>query len=74
MKETDVLVIDVKYDTEKDNETVIITVHQRLDFVYRQKVIELIKSVCNNGDLIFHLQELDDDFLDVFIPMSFVKV
>lgn len=38
MKESCVLVIDVKYEGPKDAESVIITIHQRIDFVYRNTV------------------------------------
>ena len=73
MKEADVLVIDVKYEGPKGAENVIITIHQRIDFVYRQTVVNLIKSVCADGDLLLYLQELDDDFLEVSINMCFVN-
>lgn len=74
MKEADVLVIDVKYEGPKGGESVVITIHQRVDFVYRKTVVNLIKSLCAEGDLLFYLQELDDDFLEVGGSMCFVNV
>ena len=71
MKEAYVLVIDVKYEGPKDDESVIITIHQRIDFVYRNTVVNLIKSLCAEGDLLFYLQELDDDFLEVHLNVCF---
>ena len=71
MKEADVLVIVVKYEGPKDAESVIITIHQRIDFVYRNTVVNLIKSLCAEGDLLFYLQELDDDFLEVHLNVCF---
>lgn len=67
VKEVDVLVIDVRDGVQKDVESVILTIHQRVDFVYRQTVIDLIKSICSQGDLLFYLQELDDDFFEVLV-------
>ena len=65
VKPIDVIVIDVKTGNKDGQETAILTIHQRVDTYYRNKVIQLVKDIFTNGEVLEMLQEYDDEFIGV---------
>lgn len=64
VKPKDVLVIDWEKDI---NKTLILSIHQRMDFVYRSEVIDALVNWAKNGTILERLIEMNDDFLDVHV-------
>ena len=65
VKPIDIIVVDVKTGSKDGKETAILTIHQRVDTYYRNKVIQLVKDIFTNGEVLEMLQEYDDAFIGV---------
>ena len=65
VKDTDVLVIDVKNGTRKDVKSVIVTVHEKIDHYNHKAAIPKLKDFFNSGNFTSYMQQLDDDFFEV---------
>ena len=65
VKDTDVLVIDVKNGTRKDVKSVIVTVHEKIDHYNHKDAIPKLKDFFNSGNFTSYMQQLDDDFFEV---------
>lgn len=67
VKPIDIIVTDVQTGSKDGMETAILTIHQRVDTYYRDTVIQLVKDIFTNGEVLDMLQELDDVFIGVSI-------
>ena len=65
VKPIDVIVTDVKTGNKDGQQTAILTIHQRVDTYYRNVVIQLVKDIFTNGEVLEMLQEYDDEFIGV---------
>lgn len=48
-----------------ENNTLTLNIHQRMDFVYRNEVIDALVDWAKNDTILMRLAEMNDDFLDV---------